>query len=83
MSGGDNVGEAMRPLIPPDELMLKFAEGKMLVLAQGAHPIITDRVPYWKDESLQGLWDDPRKPSVPPPRVFKPSSKSRIPMQGG
>jgi type IV secretion system protein VirD4 len=37
-----------------------FASGKMLVLAQGAHPIVTDRVPYWKDNGLSGLWDDPR-----------------------
>jgi type IV secretion system protein VirD4 len=60
LSKGDNVGEAMRPLFPPDKLMLEFAAGKMLVLAQGAHPIITDRIAYWQDQSLVGLWDDPR-----------------------
>jgi type IV secretion system protein VirD4 len=60
---GDNVGEAMRPLLPPDKIMLDFASGKMLVLAQGAHPIVTDRVPYWKDTTLDDLWDDPRAPS--------------------
>jgi type IV secretion system protein VirD4 len=57
---GDNVGEAMRPLFPPDKIMMDFSTGKMLVLAQGAHPIITDRVPYWKDHDLTGLWDNPR-----------------------
>lgn len=59
-SKGDNVGEAMRPLFPPDKIMMEFASGKMLVLAQGSRPIITDRVAYWNDKSLDGLWDDPR-----------------------
>jgi type IV secretion system protein VirD4 len=59
-SQGDNVGEAMRPLLPPDQLMFDFADGKMLVLAQGAHPIVTSRVAYWNDRDLDGLWDDPR-----------------------
>ncbi len=59
-SRGDNVGETMRPLFPPDKIMMDFSAGKMLVLAQGAHPIITDRVPYWNDRTMTGLWDDPR-----------------------
>jgi type IV secretion system protein VirD4 len=66
LSKGDNVGEAMRPLFPPDQLMMQFAAGKMLVLAQGARPIITDRIPYWQDQSLAGLWDDPRAPIAAP-----------------
>jgi type IV secretory pathway TraG/TraD family ATPase VirD4 len=66
-SRGDNVGETMRPLLSPDEIMLYFASGKMLVLAQGAHPIITERVPYWEDTNLKGAWDDPRAPWRPPP----------------
>jgi len=70
-SRGDNVGEAMRPLFPPDKIMMDFASGKMLVLAQGAHPIIADRVPYWDDFGLRGLWDDPRAP-VAPPRASPP-----------
>jgi type IV secretory pathway TraG/TraD family ATPase VirD4 len=59
-SQGNNVGEAMRPLFPPDKIMMEFSTGKMLVLAQGAHPIIADRVPYWRDGGLVGVWDDPR-----------------------
>jgi len=76
-SKGDNVGESMRPLLPPDEIMMKFASNKMLVLAQGAHPVVTDRVAYFQDNGLAGLWDDPRQPvsshrvppspSAPPP----------------
>lgn len=61
-SKGENVGENMRPLISTDRMMMDFASGKMLVLAQGAHPIVTDRVAYFKDEGLGGLWDDPRRP---------------------
>jgi type IV secretion system protein VirD4 len=68
-------GEAVRPLLTPDEIMLRFAGGdiippeapgglatmgKMLLLPQGSRPIITDRVPYFKDPHLKGLWDDPR-----------------------
>jgi type IV secretory pathway TraG/TraD family ATPase VirD4 len=59
-TSSQNVGEAVRPLVTPEQLMLNFASGKMLVLAQGAHPIITDRVAYFQDEGLAGLWDDPR-----------------------
>ncbi len=66
LSQGDNVGEAMRPLLPTDKLMMNFASGKMLVLAQGSHPIVTDRVAYWNDKSLNGLWDDPRMPQRRP-----------------
>jgi type IV secretion system protein VirD4 len=76
-SSGQNVGEAMRPLFPPDKIMMDFASGKMLVLAQGLHPIITDRVPYWKDETLKGSWDDPRSagstnPGANPPKPDAP-----------
>lgn len=59
-SQGNNVGEAIRPLFPPDKIMMEFSTGRMLVLAQGAHPIIADRVPYWRDSGLVGVWDDPR-----------------------
>ncbi len=71
-SKGDNVGEAMRPLFPPDKIMMDFSAGKMLVLAQGAHPIIADRVPYWQDNGLAGLWDDPRASVALPPRAAPP-----------
>ena len=46
----------------------------MLVLPQGQHPFATERVPYWNDASLNGLWDDPR---VPVPRVARPAPKPR------
>lgn len=59
-TSSQNVGEAVRPLVTPEQLMLNYASGKMLVLAQGAHPIITDRVAYFQDQGLAGLWDDPR-----------------------
>jgi type IV secretion system protein VirD4 len=60
LSSGQNVGEAIRPLYPPDKIMMNFASGKMLVLMQGSRAIVTDRVAYWDDKSLDGLWDDPR-----------------------
>lgn len=63
LSTGGNSGEAMRPLLASDKLMLEFAKDRMLVLAQGAHPVITERVTYWDDEELRGLWDDPRTPA--------------------
>jgi type IV secretion system protein VirD4 len=53
-------GEAFRPLLTPEEIMLQFAQNKMLVLAQGARPVVTDRVAYWNDTELDGLWDDLR-----------------------
>ncbi len=67
MTHGQSVGEAMRPLLSPEEIMLTFAgrqrgagAAKMLVLAQGAHPVVTERVAYFDDQGLDGLWDDPR-----------------------
>jgi hypothetical protein len=38
--------------------------GKMLLLPQGSRPIIADRVPYHKDPTLKGYWDDPRVPTA-------------------
>ena len=96
MTSGQNVSEAVRPLVTPDQLMLNFASGKMLVLAQGAHPIITDRVAYFQDQGLAGLWDDPRAaigtapgewPSAaqPAPQAARPSpsAQSQGPSPGG
>jgi type IV secretion system protein VirD4 len=60
----EGISETLRPLFPPDKIMMDFSSGKMLVLAQGAHPIITERVAYWQDASLAKLWDDPRKPPL-------------------
>ena len=77
---GQSFGEAIRPLLSPEEIMLHFAKDQMLVLAQGARPIITNRVAYWNDRGLDTLWDDPRpakteanpsgksNPSTPPPQ---------------
>jgi type IV secretion system protein VirD4 len=59
MTGGSQ-GETLRPLLSPDDLMHQFATKKMLVLAQGLHPVVADRRPYFVDRSLAGLWDDPR-----------------------
>jgi type IV secretion system protein VirD4 len=65
-SKGGTAGEAMRPLIPPEKLMIDYASGWMLVLATGMHPFNADRVSYWDDRSLDGTWDDPRGPVSPP-----------------
>jgi type IV secretion system protein VirD4 len=59
-SKSQSVGETMRPLISPEEMMRHLAQDKMLVLPQGSRPIISDRVPYYEDTELTGLWDDPR-----------------------
>ncbi len=61
LSQGQNVGETMRPLLSPDEIMLQFGADKMLVLPQGERPIVAQRFAYWQDPGLNGLWDDPRK----------------------
>ena len=84
LSGGSNVSEAMRPLFPPEKIMLDFSSGiwgvgpsrpsKMLVLATGAHPVITDRVAYFDDRGLDGLWDDPRTPTTAPLKWPSPPS---------
>ena len=65
LTKGQTMGEAMRPLLSPEEIMLQFAQGKMLVLPQGSRPIVSDRVAYWQDQALAGLWDDPRGPVAP------------------
>ena len=68
-------GEAVRPLLTPEEIMLQFAQGQMLVLSQGSRPIEATRVAYWDDRQLDGLWDDPRQK----PEVFdrKPANTTR------
>ena len=67
LSQGYSVGEAMRPLLSPEEIMLQFGQGKMLVLPQGSRPVVTHRFAYWDDPALNGLWDDPRAPGKRPP----------------
>jgi len=73
LSQGQGIGEAMRPLRAAEELMTDYAKAKMLVLAQGEHPIETGRVAYFNDKTLQGLWDDPRYdvPPMPAPVIKK------------
>jgi type IV secretion system protein VirD4 len=66
-AAGTNQGTARRPLLSADQIMMSYAEGKMLILAQGAHPIEAFRVPYFHDQELRDLWDDPRGPGAPPP----------------
>lgn len=66
MSGGRNVGETFRPLLTPEQIMMRYAAGPngtgtMLVLPEGSHPVESDKVPYFMDESPDRLWDDPRK----------------------
>lgn len=57
--------QAIRPSLPPEEIMLRYASGTMLVLRQGSRPIEAARVPYFQDATLAGLWDDPRPPPQP------------------
>lgn len=57
ISSGQSVSSILHPLIAPNELMFKYAKDKMLVFAEGMHPIESWRVPYFKDDSLAGLWD--------------------------
>jgi type IV secretion system protein VirD4 len=54
--------ETFRAVLNPDEIMLRYSAGRMLVLPQGSRPIEAERVPYFRDRSLRGLWDDPRGP---------------------
>jgi type IV secretion system protein VirD4 len=62
LSRGETASETMRPLLSPDEIMMHFAANNMLILPQGSRPIVTQRVPYFIDPTLAGLWDDPRGP---------------------
>ena len=57
ITSGQSVSSMMHPLITPDELMLNYAKDKMLVFTEGMHPIESWRVPYFIDQSLNGLWD--------------------------
>jgi len=80
LSQGQNVGETMRPLLSPDEIMLQFGAGKMLVLPQGERPIVAQRFAYWQDPALNGLWDDPRKGG--PRRVAAGEAKASAKLGG-
>jgi type IV secretion system protein VirD4 len=78
-SKGGTAGEAMRPMIPPEKLMFDYAKGWMLVLASGAHPFVTKRVAYFKDQGLDGTWDDPRGPLSPPSSPRPPTGAPPVP----
>jgi len=58
-------------LLSLEEIMLRSAQGKMLVLPQGSRPIVSDRVAYWQDQVLDGLWDAPRGPVGENDSVFE------------
>lgn len=61
---GQTSSETFRPLLTPEDIMRQFAAGQMLVLPQGSFPIVAQRVPYFQDQGLAGLWDDPRPPAA-------------------
>jgi type IV secretion system protein VirD4 len=62
-------GETVRPLITPEEIMLRYSRsGTMLVLKQGMRPIEAERVAYFNDPTLIDLWDDPRVTPAPAPQ---------------
>ncbi len=78
LSRGGTQGERDTRLLAPEELMYYFAKDQMLVLAQGARPIKTERVPYFRDQGLAGLWDDPRM-GILPPNVGAPMGRAAAP----
>lgn len=70
LSSARSVGETLRPLLSPEQLMKLYAAGPngtgaMLLLPEGSHPIQTQKVPYFNDPALEGLWDDPRAAPEP------------------
>jgi len=53
-----SVSSTLQPLIPANELMLRYTSDKMLVFVEGMHPIEAYRIPYYDSRSgLDGLWD--------------------------
>ena len=76
LTKGQSKGETMRPLLASDKLMALFAQKRMLVLPEGSHAIVSERVGYFEDQTLIGMWDDPRgeqekqpEADAPPPVV--------------
>jgi len=72
LSSSHSVGENLRHLLSPEQLMKLYAAGPqgigaMLILPEGSHPIQTQKVPYFTDPTLNGLWDDPRAATEPAP----------------
>lgn len=62
---GQSASPVARPLLRPDEVMLRYTADRMLVLIDGAAPLEAERVPYYQDRELAGSWDDPREPPGP------------------
>lgn len=60
LTGGGTSAATARALVLPDEVMMRYARGTMLVLLDGIAPIEARRVPYYENPNLRGLWDDPR-----------------------
>ena len=56
---------AMRKLLTPDEIALKYAarpdgSGLALVFLDGPKVLEVEKMPYFGNRALDGLWDDPR-----------------------
>jgi len=58
---GQSQSETMRPLLASDKIISEFSARNLtlLVLAEGLRPFVAQRVPYYKNPSLAGLWDPP------------------------
>ena len=57
-----------RDLLTPDEVM-RLPAGAMLLLRQGAAPILAGKVRYYADPEFRGLFDQPGAPALPPARA--------------
>ena len=58
-------GAAARALLTPDEIALKYAarpdgSGLALVFLDGLKALEIEKMPYFGNRALDGLWDDPR-----------------------
>jgi len=58
-------GAAARALLTPDEIALKYAarpdgSGLALVFLDGLRALEIEKMPYFENRALDGLWDDPR-----------------------
>lgn len=49
-----------RNLLNPDEVM-RISTNEMIALLPAQQPLSLKRVPYYKDQSLRGMWNDPRR----------------------
>ena len=57
-----------RDLLTPDEVM-RLPAGAMLLLRQGAAPILAGKVRYYADPEFRGLLDQPDASGSPPARA--------------